>query len=88
MRFLPSHALPDLPVDIKVMIRDGVYALYTVSNEGVEYLLVTKGSEFYLLSASGALVAAPRLRDLADAKIVEPVLFADGPGDTATINRA
>ncbi len=86
MTTLRQEDLAALPADIKALVQDGVYALYSIRSPSAKYLLVTNRQERYFLSSSGAVVPKPS-REVADSDIIDVVVFA-GPasGDPTRIN--
>ena len=88
MKTLPASDLPELPSQVKSLVRNGVYALYSLGAEtehGGRFLLMTSGqAEFYVLSATGAVVSAGGKN--ASAFEVEAAMTFGGAGDTIRIN--
>lgn len=56
MKNMSSDALSSLPMEIKLLVRDGVYALYTVRDPSVSFVLVANQNRRYFLSRAGNLL--------------------------------
>lgn len=76
MKNMSSDALSSLPLEIKHLVRDGVYALYTVRDPSVSFVLVTNQNRRYLLSGAGELLA-PMDSDAPDLRFEDAVSFSD-----------
>ncbi len=82
MKNLQSEALRRLPLEIKFLVRDGVYSLYTVSHPAVAFVLVTKRNERYPLSKAGDVVTLPE-KDTKELRFDDVVAFTDLSTDQA-----
>jgi hypothetical protein len=90
MRTLPHDALPNLPGEVKSLVRDGVYAMYILrerTRSGGEYVMVTRGAEFYVLSHSGDLLPTGGAVAVSEFDVAGAATFASG-GDSVSINHA
>jgi hypothetical protein len=88
VKIIDSHMLRGLPNEVKDLVRDGVYSLYTLkSSAGPKYLLVTNSAEHYFLAADGTLVPGVKVDDLR-AVIDQVVSFSDATTDRVMVNCA
>lgn len=76
MKNMSSDALSSLPMEIKLLVRDGVYALYTVRDPSVSFVLVTNQNRRYFLSDAGDLLARSE-SDAAGLRFEDAVSFSD-----------
>lgn len=89
MKIIHSGSLQSLPREVKELIRDGVYALYTTDHAGAAFVLVTNRDEIYLLSSSGSIAPAPSGYDVRSVGVREAVAFSDAPQqESARVNWA
>lgn len=88
MKIISSQALRDLPVEIKLLVRDGVYSLYTVHHPVASFILVTSRNERYPLSSVGDVVSIPE-NDANNLRFDDAVAFSDlTPQGTLRVNFA
>jgi hypothetical protein len=81
MKILGDSSLPELPQEIKSLVRDGVYSLYEIEHADARYLLITKGEhEYYLLSETGAVTPTAGVKSIADVKLLRAMSFSAGDG--------
>jgi hypothetical protein len=88
MKTLRPTDLPRLPTEVKNLVRDGVYALYTLRSHVLDrgvYVLVTKGKDFFVLSEVGDVLPSGPVTDLASLEMEQAVTFA-GAGESVLIN--
>ncbi len=82
MRVMGLDALPDLPHEVKTLVREGVYALYEIDQPtpaGGCFVLATRGQEFYVVSGTGAVVTAGGAKGIKDFEIADAVMFSPDP---------
>lgn len=87
MKIIDSHMLRALPSEVKDLVRDGVYSLYTLRTSGATYLLLTNSGEHYFLGADGGLVPGAKVDDLRSV-IEQAVTFSDAAQDRVMVNCA
>ncbi len=82
--------LKSLPVDVKVLVNDGVYSIYSVKNpQDFAYVLVTDKQKLYALSTDGDIVAGVVLKQLSDVELGALVHFPGlDPRQTLKLNYA
>lgn len=88
MKTLMPTTLPLLSSEVKELVRDGVYALYALrrpTKAGGEYLLVTRGREFYVLSSGGDVLDAEGA-SISDFDIATALTFSSPAGGSAQVN--
>jgi hypothetical protein len=90
MKVINSESLVALPREVKALIRNGVYTLYTLGAAGgAAYLLVTNRAEFYLLSSDGHPQDASSIKSISDVDLDQVVSFSDdGPRSEFQVNWA
>ncbi len=85
---MPGDDLKHLPIEVKILINDGVYSLYAVKNRpGVAYVLLTNAREVYPLSADGDVVQGVQIKRLDELEIGGPAYFHGlGPRPALKLN--
>lgn len=73
---MQEEKLKQLPVEVKALVNDGVYSLYSVKNRpGISYVLLTNARELFPLTGSGEIVQAVTIRTLAELELGDAVFF-------------
>ncbi len=72
---MPGKQLKDLPTEVKVLINNGVYSLYSVKNRpGVAYVLLTTAKNVFPLTVDGNVVPEIVIQ-ISDVELGPPVFF-------------
>jgi hypothetical protein len=87
VKVIDSHKLSALPGEVKDLVRDGVYSLYTLKTSGAKYLLLTNTGEHYFLASDGSLVSGTKPDDLSSV-IDQVVSFSDAATAQVMVNCA
>ncbi|MFY0582745.1 hypothetical protein ACN28S_58270 [Cystobacter fuscus] len=68
--------LKQLPVEVKALVNDGVYSLYSVKNRpGVAYVLLTNERELFPLTGVGEIVQTVTIRNLSELELGNAIYF-------------
>lgn len=55
---MPAEGMPELSMEVKRLVVDGVYSLFQIDNDSHSYMLVTGDrSKSYTISESGSVVS-------------------------------
>ncbi|HEX2732521.1 MAG TPA: hypothetical protein VHM70_13000 [Polyangiaceae bacterium] len=85
MKAIDSSDLVRLAAEVKSLIRDGVYSLYTVQHPSAAFLLVTSQDDAYLLASDGEVVDGAS--GASEVQVEQAVCFADPPArDSLHVN--
>lgn len=71
--------LPNLPVEVKRLVNDGIYSVYEVRELAAPYVLMTNRVEFYALSAEGTALPDVKISALTEKDIVSVIHFDELP---------
>lgn len=78
--------LNGLPVEVRVLVNDGVYSLYAVHEmPGVTYVLLTNANERYALSSDGSLVENVKVPEITNLNL-GPAIRCAGTPERPTIS--
>lgn len=89
MRIINSENLPDLPENVKELVADGVYALFSVDYGREEYAVVIgKDSTAYLLDRTGEVVEVVSGQAFSELRLREPITFANLNNRSVRVNAA
>lgn len=89
MRVLNAENLPGLPENVKELVADGVYALFSVDHGREEYAVVIgKDATAFLLDHQGEVVEVVRGQDFANLNLREPVTFSNIKNHAVRVNAA
>ncbi|MCF5724983.1 hypothetical protein [Pseudomonas syringae] len=89
MKIMHPQSLPGLPDNVKELVSDGVYGLFSVGHRDDEYALVLgKESTAYLLSADGHVTEMVTGEEYSNLDLAEAVTFYDEYSNTVRINAA
>lgn len=87
MKTLTIDSLPELPKEIKNLVADGVYTLFSINHGSNMYALLIGGnSQMYLLNNTGHVVESNTNPTLDDLGVIEAVTFPRIGNDTIRIN--
>ncbi|SEU32224.1 hypothetical protein [Stigmatella erecta] len=68
--------LKQLPVEVKTLVNDGVYSLYSVKNRpGIAYVLLTNARKLFPLTGSGEIVQAVTIGTLSELELGDAIYF-------------
>lgn len=75
---MKSQELKQLPNEVKALINEGVYSLYTVRNRSdLRYVLLTNAQEIYALSETGEILPSIVIKRIQDVELGEALHFSD-----------
>lgn len=88
MKTINSEVLRALPREVRDLVRNGTYSLYTLKSTGAAaYLLIASGGEQYFLGLDGSLMPGAHVANIRDA-IDQAVSFSDAMTSGVMINCA
>jgi len=89
MRIINAENLPQLPENVKELVADGVYALFSVDHGREEYAVVIgKDSTAFLLDRRGEVVEVVTGQAFKELHLREPVTFSNVNNHSARVNAA
>ncbi|MFY1055113.1 hypothetical protein ACOQNP_26155 [Ectopseudomonas khazarica] len=87
MKVMSAESLPKLPDNVKELVLDGVYGLFSVDHGKEEYAVVIgKESTAYLLGHEGEVRTIVQGADYSNLELREPVTFSRVNRGFARIN--
>lgn len=89
MKIIHKQNLPELPSNVKELVSDGVYGLFTVGGEDNEYALVLgQESTAYLLDSDGNINEVVMGEEYSNLDLAEAITFYDEESRATRINAA
>ncbi|WP_143518029.1 hypothetical protein [Pseudomonas sp. PIC25] len=89
MRTIASESLPRLSNDVKELVSDGVYALFSLRQDVGKYaVVISQDSTAFLLDRDGNVVRVVTGTEYSDLELEEAVTFSRVKNNSIRINAA